>query len=271
MPPASEPPPAIVRHLDLPYVADAWRGKNPDSSQTLDLYSTTGDTARPLIVWIHGGGWCTCGKQPEGERFALQWVPHGFVVASINYRHTPDAPFPAQIEDCHRAIAWLRAHAGEYHIDPDRVGVVGHSAGGHLCALLATGGIVDKPEPVQAAVCWSPPCDLDRERGAWPRDNFIWNPADTFARYFFPGGRYDKAHARTASPATHAHADMPPVLLVHGALDDIVPADQTVAFHRQLQTLDVESTLQILPEADHDLISPAASNEALEFFNRVLK
>lgn len=271
MPPATEPPPAIVRMVDVPYVADAWHGADANSSQTLDLYVPAGDGPFPLILWIHGGGWHSFGKQPEGEQLALQFIPQGFALAAINYRLTPDAPFPAQIEDCQLALRWLRQHASEHHLDPSRVGALGHSAGGHLAALMATGGIVKSAEPVQAAVCWSPPCDLDRERGEWPRNTFVWNPDDKFTRTFFRSGGYDTEFAREASPTTHAHAGMPPILLVHGAEDNVVPPGQTLAFARRLASLNVDFTLRIVPEANHGLMNPTTEREALVFFKRTLR
>lgn len=261
---------AAARLIDQPYALDAWRGANPDSSHTLDLHLPAGDGPFPLVLWIHGGGWHSCGKQPEGERIARRFAPAGFALAAINYRLTPDAPFPAQIKDCHRALRWLRQHAATHHLDASRVGVLGHSAGAHLAALVAAGVGATDPEPVQAAVCWSPPCDLDRKRGAWPGDTFVWNPDDRFTRTFFPGGAYDEDFARSASPASHAHADMPPILLVHGGADTVVPPGQTIVFADNLRSLGVPATLRIDPQATHDLLDEHLIEEALRFFLGVL-
>jgi acetyl esterase/lipase len=122
----------------------------------------------PVIVWIHGGGW------QEGDRHgcpAEHLVPRGYAAVSIEYRLTTVAPFPAQIQDCKGAIRWVRAHAREYNFDPERIGVWGASAGGHLAALLGTssaekqlegdtGGNLDQPSNVQAVCDWFGPTDL---------------------------------------------------------------------------------------------------------------
>ncbi|MEI9960259.1 MAG: alpha/beta hydrolase [Limisphaerales bacterium] len=106
----------------------------------LDLYVPAGNGSFPLVIWIHGGGWHGGDKETSGASLALQFLPHGFALASLDYRYTYDAPFPAQIEDCNKALVWLRLNAKKYHLDPDRVGVVGHSAGAHLAALMAATG-----------------------------------------------------------------------------------------------------------------------------------
>jgi acetyl esterase/lipase len=112
-------------------------------SQTLDLYSPQKTKQVPLIVWIHGGAFLFGSK--EGfpvEPVPLHFLLEGYAVASINYRLSPEAVFPAQLEDCKAAIRWLRAHADNFGIDPNRIGAWGASAGGNLAALLGTTGEV---------------------------------------------------------------------------------------------------------------------------------
>ena len=135
----------------------------------LDVYwDETAEGTMPLIVCVHGGGWT------EGSKDwcpALRMVKSGYVAASINYRLSQHAPFPAQIHDCKAAIRWLRAHAKDYHIDPKRIGVWGGSAGGHLVALLGTtggnkelegsvGGNMEQSSRVQAVCDFFGPTDL---------------------------------------------------------------------------------------------------------------
>ena len=111
---------------------------------TLDLYCPEKVSGSlPVIVWIHTGGWSK-GRKERCPAVAL--VQDGYAVASIDYRLTSTAPFPAQIEDCKAAVRWLRANASTYHLDPDHIGVWGHSAGGHLAALLGTSGGVRELE-----------------------------------------------------------------------------------------------------------------------------
>ena len=117
---------------DLPYV------ENGHARNKLDLYlPKDAKGPLPVVVWVHGGAWRAGSK--DGCRAA--WLTgKGYAVASINYRLSQHAVFPAQIEDCKAAIRWLRANAGKYHFDPDHIGVWGESAGGHLVALLGTTG-----------------------------------------------------------------------------------------------------------------------------------
>ena len=116
-----------------------------DKSLKLDIYlEDSSETKKlPLIVWIHGGAWRAGSKNFTP---AIPMAKQGYVVASIQYRLSQEAIFPAQIEDCKAAIRWLRAHADEYRIDPERIGVWGSSAGGHLVALLGTSGDVKELE-----------------------------------------------------------------------------------------------------------------------------
>ena len=111
---------------------------------TLDLYCPEKFSgAVPVIIYIHGGGWRS-GRKERCPAVAL--VQDGYAVASIDYRLTSTAPFPAQIEDCKAAVRWLRANAAKYNLDADRIGVWGMSAGGHLAALLGTSGGVPELE-----------------------------------------------------------------------------------------------------------------------------
>lgn len=246
------------------------------TAQALDLFLPEGAGPFPLVLWIHGGGWHSCGRQPEGAELARAFVPHGLAVAAIGYRLTPAAPFPAQIEDCERALAWLRKHAADYRLDPDRVGVVGHSAGAHLCALLATGtagaGYADAGAgPIQAAVCWSPPMDLDRERGPWPTSTFVWNSEDKFTKTFFPGGAYDPTFARRASPASYIHEGLPPFLIVHGARDEVVPLAPVEKFVKQSRALGADVTFRVDPALGHNTMNEESKDEALRFLIKVLR
>src|SRR5262245_13775516 len=126
-------PKGFVANYDVPYVP------NGDPAQVLDILvpEKRAEKPQPLLVWIHGGGWIGGSKTPAAYLYQL---PRGYVVASIEYRFSDKASFPAQIQDCQAAIRWLRAHAKKYNIDPDHVGVGGASAGGHLVALLGTSG-----------------------------------------------------------------------------------------------------------------------------------
>ena len=162
-PPRSQPaaPPGVKALRDLPYV------ENGHERQKLDLYLPEKATGPlPVVVWIHGGGWQAGNKD---HCRALPFVSKGFAAASINYRLSQHAKFPAQIDDCKAAIRWLRAHASQYQLDPNHIGVWGESAGGHLVALLGTTGGKEFSPPgpnakqsdkVQAVCDWYGPTDF---------------------------------------------------------------------------------------------------------------
>ncbi|HKB42657.1 MAG TPA: alpha/beta hydrolase, partial [Gemmataceae bacterium] len=133
-PPRSSIPAGTKVERNLEYV------KGGHERNKLDLYiPEKADAPLPVVVWIHGGGWRAGSK----DRCPITWLAgKGYLVASINYRLLQHGEFPAQIEDCKAAIRWLRANAKKYNLDPDRIGVMGASAGGHLVALLGTSGHV---------------------------------------------------------------------------------------------------------------------------------
>jgi acetyl esterase/lipase len=161
---AAAPLEGVRVERDLRYVADG------DPSQSLDLYlpEAAGEKPLPLIVWIHGGGWS--GGSKEGCP-AVGYVRQGYAAASIEYRFSQKAVFPAQIQDCQAAIRWLRANSRKYNIDPEHIGVWGESAGGHLVALLGTlggkkvfppiGGNEEQSDRVQAVCDWYGPTDFN--------------------------------------------------------------------------------------------------------------
>src|SRR5687767_8759314 len=145
----------------LLFVAPAAQGQQPggtvlrdveyatvgDVSLRLDLYlPSDGEGPFPVLVWIHGGGWMEGSKNLAPNSFQVRQTARGYAVASINYRLSQQAIFPAQIHDCKAAVRWLRAHAREYNLDPDRVASWGSSAGGHLATLLGTSGDVEDLE-----------------------------------------------------------------------------------------------------------------------------
>lgn len=153
-------------YSDLSYVNDG------NAKHKLDLYVPNNTTSPvPLIIWIHGGAWRSGDKQLAPNSFPLRYARNGYAVASINYRLSDEAIFPAQIYDCKAAVRWLRANASAYNLDVTRIGAWGLSAGGHLASLLGTGGDVTDLEGnvggnlqhssrVQAVVDWFGPTDF---------------------------------------------------------------------------------------------------------------
>ena len=126
-----------------------------------------------MVVWIHGGGWSSGSKE---NCPAVPLTAKGYAVASINYRLSQHAVFPAQIEDCKAAIRWLRANAAKYHLDPEHIGVWGASAGGHLVALLGTDRGGSRSSRAMAAISTSPAAYSASSTASAPRTSPRWAP-----------------------------------------------------------------------------------------------
>jgi acetyl esterase/lipase len=244
--------------LDLEYA------RVGDRPLLLDLHRPPeADKPLPVVVWIHGGGWRAGSKDRCPARFLVE---HGFAVASVNYRLTQQAIFPAQIHDCKAAIRWLRANAKRYGLDPKRIGAWGSSAGGHLAALLGTSGGVaelegelgnpDHSSRVQAVVDFCGPADF-----------LAWKVKRSPEWALFGGTIEEKKKlARSASPVAHASADDPPFFIVHGRKDRTVPVRQAELLDAALRKAKGNSTLLILDELGHGLMNPDTQGLALLFF-----
>lgn len=252
---ASTPPvPAGVRALrDLAYV------ENGHARQKLDLYlPEKSEGPLPVIVWIHGGGWAA-GSKEQCPALRQGFVERGYAVASIGYRLSGHAPFPAQIEDCKAAIRWLRAHAREYQLDPARFGAWGSSAGGHLVALVGTSGGVkefevgahaDASSAVQAVCDFFGPTDFER---------FVTTPG--FESHASPnspesrllGGEVLKSKDKAArvNPITYVDKNDPPFLIVHGDKDTTVPLNQSEALFESLKGAGVSVRFHTIKGAGH--------------------
>jgi acetyl esterase/lipase len=212
----------------------------------------------PAVLLIHGGGWS--GGSHLGY-YAPWLVEKGYFTASIEYRLSGEAPWPAQIEDCKLAVRWLRANAEKFHVNPNRIGVMGHSAGGHLVACLGTLGNVKELEGkggfdgissrVQAVVDQAGPAEFTPEAGAALGANNINHPG--LVKFF--GGTYEQKTDvwRQASPALHASADTPPFLIVHGELDKLVPISQSERLAESLKRAGVKVELLRVKNAGHGL------------------
>jgi acetyl esterase/lipase len=248
----------------------------------LDLYCPEKfSSPLPVIIWLHGGGWSRGRK--EGHSPALSLVDGGYAVASVDYRLTGMAPFPAQIEDCKAAVRWLRANASKYNLDPDRIGVWGFSAGGHLAALLGTSGGVQELEGdgdklsyssrVQAVCVVSGPGDLlqlYRDALAAPAE---MNPKVKPALEALIGGspEQNKAKAMAASPISYVSKDDPPFLIIQGENDPTVPVSVTKSFFAALKAAGVDATLEIAAGRGHGVGGPQFQPLIKMFFDKHLK
>lgn len=252
--------------------------------QKLDLYlpeQAAEGRKLPVVVWVHGGGWQGGSKDGCPARYL---TGEGFAVASVNYRLSGHATFPAQIEDCKTAIRFLRANAEKYGLDPDGIGVWGSSAGGHLVSLLGTSGDVkelegpdlyrDQSSRVQAVCNYYGPTDLlkmGEQSGSSSRIDH--DATDSPESRMLGGAVQEKADvARLASPITHVTKDDPPFLTVHGDSDPVVPVQQGKSLHEALQKAGVESELYIVKGGGHGgFQDDALPGQVTEFFRRTLK
>jgi acetyl esterase/lipase len=227
------------------------------------------------VVYVHGGAWLF------GGRDMLPWlwpgagplqaaIDAGLAVASIDYRHSREASFPAQLHDAKAAIRYLREIAGGVGIDPARFGLWGESAGGHLAALVAlirdpalegTDGATGQDSSVQAVVDFYGVADVDT------MPDFMESfPPEWVEELMRAGGGlppapidvllqnspYPRDEARRlVSPVTHVTADAPPFLLIHGEADTTVPIAQSEQLHAALQAAGAESEFVRVPGADH--------------------
>ncbi|MEO8440587.1 MAG: alpha/beta hydrolase [Spartobacteria bacterium] len=251
----------------------------------LDLYLPNGNSEPvPLVIYIHGGGW-EKGSRHQCPAFGM--VAKGFAVASIDYRLSQIALFPAQIIDCKAAVRWLRANAAKYGLDPNRFGVWGTSAGGQLAALLGTSGGVKDLEGdgenleyssrVQAVCAVAAPTDFRQfgvarggSGGSSARPQ-IGRRAQEALDGLFGSGDNRGALVVKASPIQYVSADDPPFLILHGEFDRIVPLDQSNRFYERLRDAGVKAKLKIMPNQGHQGALLAAVNDAEAFFETTLK
>lgn len=269
-------PDGFVAHRDLEYA------KVGEQSLLLDVYAPkAAKKSLPLVVWVHGGAWRAGSKD---RCPALRLLGKGYVVASINYRLSQEAIFPAQIEDCKAAIRWLRANSVKFHIDPDRIGVWGSSAGGHLVALLGTTGDVRELEGqggsarfssrVQAVVDFFGPTDfLQMDAHALESAPFKHDAANSPESKLVGGAiQENKEKVARANPITYVSKDDPPFLIVHGDKDPLVPIHQSELLDQALRLKGVATMFKTVEGAGHGFGQNAEVNELVDiFFDRHLQ
>jgi acetyl esterase/lipase len=224
-------------------------------NQRLDLYAGVGSGPRPLIVWVHGGGWQS-GDKSQCLPVRLGFPDHGYSVACVNYRLSAVAPFPAQIEDVRDAIAFLRTNAGRYGVDPRRFVAWGSSAGGHLVSLAGTtsGSAIFTADAVgsavQAVVDFYGPIDLTAM--ATTPGYTSHSRADSAESRLLGGPVLEQSDAaRRANPVSYVDGGDPPCLIVHGSADPVVPPAQSQLFHDALLAAGVTVELRVIPGAKH--------------------
>jgi acetyl esterase/lipase len=220
-----------------------------------DLYRPTGGGRHPAVVLIHPGSWQR-GSRSEMERFARRFADAGYVVFNVDYRLAPEHRYPAQRDDVRAAFRWLHAHARSMSVDPDRIAVMGYSAGAHLALLLGLSDAHGAPRP-RAVIAGGAPSDLT----AYP-DNPV------LAKLIGGSGDELPDLYADASPISHVSADDPPVLLYHGALDWMVDVEQSRRLLAKLRAAGVTAELLEEPWSGHGtafLLDDDAFRAALDF------
>ncbi len=233
----------------------------------LDLWVPAAPSPAPVVVWVHGGAWMAGNRRllPPGLRpgqLVEELLAAGLAMATIEYRHAREAPFPAQLHDAKAAVRWLRHHADELGLDAGRVGIAGESAGGHLAALVALTadrpdldgdvGVIGPSSAVAAVVDWygvssaeamprfAPPTEV----AAVPPEALV-PPLDVLL------DGVDAATREAVSPVSHVSAGAPPFLLLHGTADTVVPYAQSELLADALQGVGADVRLEPVPGAQH--------------------
>lgn len=265
----------------------AYTSVTTSDQQYLDVYVPKSEMAMPCVVWIHGGAWMYGSKTglPRQVGFLLN---HGYVVASIGYRLSGEAIFPAQIYDCKTAIRFLKAHAEKYHIDTARIAVAGSSAGGHLAALVGTSADVSELEDkemgssgfnsrVQAVVDFYGPTDFSimDELPASCKNPMKHLVPDSPESLLLGCNIVDcPEKVKEANPMTYITLDDPPFLIFHGKADCTVTSECSVLLAQQLKQTGIEANLNLIPGAGHggkEFLSDEVKDKVLAFLDRVLK
>lgn len=239
---------------DIPYRdgdSDAWK-------LDMAMPANFGSEIRPALVIVHGGGWASGSKSVDVfQKMMVDYAQKGYVTINVEYRLTGEAPFPACIEDVKCAVRWLRAHAKEYGVDPDRIGAYGHSAGAHLALMLAMvpesaglegdGGWNEYSSRVNVAAAGSPPTELGRDL---PMAKKEWWPIG------------------------YISSENPPLFLIQGTKDPIVLPSRTRDFVEKMKA--VKATIEYIELEGTHGVSYAEKLEVTEpaiekFFAKYLK
>jgi acetyl esterase/lipase len=248
---------------------------------------------KPLILYIHGGGWVAGHTRHSGAlsnfpEVLAELASEGFVVASLEYRLSGEAPFPAQLQDARAAVRFLKANAAQYGIDPARVGVWGGSAGGHLAALTAlscgdtsldAAPAMAGSECVQAAVTWYGVFDFAPMLARSAASGSL-NTAENSLLRCTPVSCSEQA-IKAVSPASYIDAKDPPFLLIHGENDATVPASQSHDVEAKMKAAGMSVESIYIPGVDHSFIGATAvetrdatlkaTNATFDFFHKKLK
>ena len=253
--------------------APGWYGMD-NMPLRLNIIRRKDDKPHPTILWITGGAWSNVSKNVHVP--ALVYLAEaGFTLVTAEYRTIAEVAHPGQLQDIKAAVRYLRANASRWNVDPDRIGVMGESAGGHLSALMGVtsgdpsfdeGDNLDYSSAVQAACCWYPPTDFTSHHHS---------PAGFSPVAALVGGdpATDTEKARAASPLYHVRPGNPPFLLIHGTNDALVDFSQSELLYDRLTEANVPVELLAIEGAGHGdprFFAPEVREEILSFFKKNL-
>jgi acetyl esterase/lipase len=263
-----------IIYRDLPYVT------NGHERQKLDLYLPKDGKNMPLIIRIHGGAWLSGSKEWEKPE---DFIRNGYAVASIGYRLSQHAIFPAQIEDCKAAVRYLRTNAQKYNLDPNRFAAWGGSAGGHLAAMLGTTGDMNEfdvgenlgvSSRVQAVVDYFGPTDLIGFHRL-PDGTVRSSPESPVSKLIGGPVADNLEKAKKANPIIYIKKDDPPFLIIHGDKDKTVPLHQSELLEAALKKAGVPVTFYTVKNGGHSdpnfYHDPNVYKLTREFFEKNLK
>ncbi|HEU6447130.1 MAG TPA: alpha/beta hydrolase [Verrucomicrobiae bacterium] len=228
----------------------------------MDIYLPAQERKKdvPVILSVHGGAWRVGGRMTKNSPLLAILLRHGYAVVPIDYRLAPRFKFPAQIEDCKCAVRFLRAHAKLLHIDPNRIGAMGESAGGHLVALLGltgpsagfdgNGGWQNESSSVQAVADLFGPSDLtDWDTNG--HEEYVWTEEHVFGAV-----TGSDPLLKRASPVNYISPNAPPFFILHGDLDNVVPVSQSIELYNKLKAAGDPATLMIVTNFGHGEAPP---------------
>lgn len=238
-----------------------------DRELLLDAYVPEKEGTYPAVLVVHGGAWRS-GNRYQLSGYARTLTQMGMVCFAIDYRLAPKHKWPAQIDDCRSAIKWIRKHAADYKVDPERLGAIGYSAGGHLVSLLATSGEAPSEKNgnvdtrLQAVAAGGAPAEFRKfpDKGRWAE--------------FLMGGDQDSVPEKfkSASPAVFIDKNDPPIFFYNGTKDRLVPMTWTQPFFEELKKAGVKVEMHTIEGAGHmtAAMNPAALRKAFGFLKREL-
>lgn len=239
---------AGARMVGAGVIADIEYGKAGDVSLRLDASVPEGNGPFPVAILVHGGGWSRGDKQDEISTLFASLTGAKFTWFSINYRLAPAHRYPACLEDVEAAIRWVKARAANYKGDPQRIALIGYSAGGHIAGLAVVHASADTR--VQAVVGLAPPTDLVLD--TLRRDSLSVSLKNLLNREVVNEEVLEILW--NLSPINHLNKELPPFLLIHGTQDKSVPFTQSLHLQARLKACGVPCDLLTIENAPHAIM-----------------